>query len=371
LPKPSSLASVGVSPVKRFLSKRWVRRLSIALAVAYALSLVAIYLVFRFVGESWWISAIGMYLPRLVFGAPLALLVPLLLLLGHRRWLWTQAVAFLVWVFPLMGLVLPGPGASSASGGFRVMSFNVNSSVMGREPVFRAIVEQNPDVLLVQESTDWSKLHELLHERYPHVEWSTQFLVASRWPIVSTTNPPKIPYGDRQRSPRYLRHVLRTPGGPVTFYNVHPLSPRESFYELRGDSGFRNQVRSGRLFAGGAAETIEDNAGLRALQIRAFARSARAETGPVVIAGDFNQTDPSPLLGGELADFRDAFREGSSGFGYTFPSDAFKGRRTPKFPWMRLDRILLRGNLRVTDFRVACRNVSDHRCVVADLVPSR
>jgi endonuclease/exonuclease/phosphatase family metal-dependent hydrolase len=357
--------------VKRFLSKRWVRRLSIALAVAYALSVVVAYLVFRFVGENWWISAIGMYLPRIAFAAPLVVFVPLLSLLRERRWLWSQAVALVIVVFPLMGLVLPGPGPSSATGGFRVMSFNVASSVMGREPVFRAIAEQNPDILLVQESTDWSKLHELVHERYPHVEWSTQFLVASRWPIVSTTNPSRIPYGDRQRSPRYLRHVLRTPSGLVTFYNVHPLSPRESFYELRGDSGFRNQLRSGQLFAGGAKETIEANAGLRALQIRAFARSARAETGPVVIAGDFNQTEPSPLFAGDLADFRDAFREGSSGFGYTFPSDAFKGRRTPKIPWMRLDRILIRGDLEVTDFRVACRNVSDHRCVVADLVPSR
>lgn len=339
----------------------------LALAVLYPVGLVVLVLLFRFVGERWWVTAIAIFLPRIGFGLPLVVLVPALLWLRERRWLWSQAVALLVLVFPLMGLVLPAPGPSAGPNGFRLLSFNVDSSQSGKQEVFQRIVDANPDVVLLQESTDGSLLHELFKKRYPHVEVSTQFLVASRFPIVATTSPKRIDYEGRDRSPRFLRHVIRTPLGPVTFFNVHPVSPRDNFYELRGRAGFTRELRSGRFFAGAAAPTIASNAGLRALQIETFGKMASGENGPVVLAGDVNQPDPSPLVENELGAFRDGFREGGWGFGYTFPASQFKGRRTPKVPWMRLDRILLRGPIVATRFSVGCAGVSDHLCVVADL----
>lgn len=355
--------------LKRLVSKRWLRRAFVALAVLYPLALLVVTLLFRFVGERWWVTAIGMFLPRIGFALPLLVFVPVLLWLRERRVLWSQGVALLLVIFPLMGLVLPGPTPSTRGPGFRLMSFNVNTSAMGREAILGAITAENPDIVLMQESADWTKLHELLHERYPVVELNGQFLLASRWPIVSTTNPARLPYYEQKRSPRFLRHVLRTPMGLVTFYNVHPLSPRESFYELRGGSGFRNELRSGRFFTQ-SADSFGVNAGLRELQIETFGRMASGERGPVVIAGDVNQPEPSPLLTGALGEFRDAFREAGSGFGYTFPGEGFKARRTPRIPWMRLDRILLRGPIGATRFALACRGASDHLCIVADLARS-
>jgi len=353
--------------LKRFFSKRWVQRLVFALAIAYPACLAAVAISFRFVGERFWVLAAAMFLPRIGFGLPLVVLVPLLVALGNRRLLALQGLSLLVLVFPLMDFVPPGPGPSAKKPGFRLLSFNVNSSASGRDGVFSAIAALDPDVLVLQETTDFSKLDELVRRRFPTVELSTQFLIASRWPIRSTTEPPRIAYRDRERSPRFLRHVIDTPLGPVTLYNVHPLSPRESFYDLRGESGMKNELRSGRIFSGPAADSFAANSALRALQIRTFARMASKETGPVVVAGDLNQPGPSPLLSGELGAFRDAFREAGWGFGYTFPGAAFKGRRTPKVPWMRLDRIFLRGPIAATRFVTACAGVSDHLCVAADI----
>jgi endonuclease/exonuclease/phosphatase (EEP) superfamily protein YafD len=353
--------------VKRFLSKRGLRRLAVVLAVAYPALLLVVTLLFRFVGERWWVTAIGMFLPRIGFALPLFVFVPMLLWLREWKMLSSQGVAFLLVLFPLMGFVLPGPTPSATGPGFRLMSFNVNSAAAGREAIFDAIVKEKPDIVMLQEATDWSKLHELLHERFPVVEISGQFVLASRWPLISTTNPPRLAYYEKKRSPRFLRQVIRTPMGSVTFYNVHPLSPRESFYELRGSAGFMKELFSGRFFSGSATSTIEVNAGLRALQVETFGRMASLEQGPVVLAGDVNQPDPSPLVARALGGFRDAFREAGSGFGYTFPGAAFKARRTPKIPFLRLDRILLRGPIASTSFSLACRGVSDHLCIVADL----
>ena len=308
-----------------------------------------------------------MFLPRLVLALPLVVLLPLLFILRDRRLLALQGVSLLALVFPLMGVVLPGPGPSAGRAGFRLMSFNVNSSFSGREAVFAEITAQAPDVVVLQENTDFSKLDELLRSRYPVVELSTQFVIASRWPVRSTMEPPRLEYLERDRSPRFLRYTIETPLGVVTLFNVHPLSPRESFYDLRGEAGLRKELTSGRLLAGSAAASFEANSGLRKLQIETFGRMASRTDGKVIVAGDFNQPDPSRVLSDELGSFRDAFREAGWGFGYTFPGAAFKGRRTPKVPWMRLDRILLRGPLVATSFATRCAGVSDHLCVVADI----
>ena len=55
-------------------------------------------------------------------------------------------------------------------------------------------------------------------------------------------DPSKLPYYGQARSPRYLQRVLETPVGPIAFYNVHPVSPREDFAALRG-RGLRRERR--------------------------------------------------------------------------------------------------------------------------------
>jgi hypothetical protein len=188
--------------------------------------------------------------------------------------------------------------------------------------------------------------------------------VAAAWPRQSSESTARqryqlaiVRYG-RQRSPRAISYTLETPLGPIVFYNIHPVSPRQGLYALRR-GGFKRGLLSGALLSGENARILQADGHLRDLQVETFARNAEKETLPVVIGGDTNLPDLSPALGA-LSRFRDAFRQAGWGFGYTFPA----GRRA----WMRLDRIFASPALRFVGFQVGKHAwASDHLCVVADL----
>jgi endonuclease/exonuclease/phosphatase family metal-dependent hydrolase len=129
---------------------------------------------------------------------------------------------------------------------------------------------------------------------------------------------------------------------------VHPISPRAGLNGLRRREG-------------ASALVLEDNAGLRKLQVQAFARAASSAVGPIVVVGDTNLPHLSPLLHDSLDGFADGFQQASWGFGYTFPTN----KKWP--PWMRIDRILARGPLRFVHFEIGRPVVSDHHFIVADL----
>jgi len=186
-----------------------------------------------------------------------------------------------------------------------------------------------------------------------------QFLVASKFRIVSNDSPPPIPFFGRERSPRFRRFVVDTPLGAVTFYSLHTVSPRGGFYNLRGQ-GLRREILSGRLFSGGAAKPeIRGTAALRMLQVKAMAQLARAEKGPVMIVGDGNLPTLSDARARYLGDFHDGFAEAGLGFGYSYPST---------FPWMRIDMLLSNDQLAFKRVEVGRGRASDHLCVFGDVV---
>lgn len=343
-------------------SSRWARgfvRIVRVLALAYPLALLGVVLALRFIGEDWWATTVGLYLPALGYALPL-LPIAILIALSKERWLfWTLPVAVLLLLFPLLGLSLStGGGAGDGRPRLRVLSFNVNSGHGGQELIAQEIERHAPDWVLLQESDfGREKLLELLKEKYPFVVVSTQFVTASRHPIVETTEPERLPYGDKLRSPRFLRHVIESPLGRVAVYNVHPLSPRESLAAVRGQ-GLREEIRSGRLLSGANRQVVEDNVGLRRLQVEAIGRAVRAETLPTIVAGDTNLPQGSALLARNWGQLQDGFVEAGSGFGYTFPT---------RLPFLRIDRILASSELEFVSFEVDCGAASDHRCVVAEL----
>jgi len=337
----------------------WLRRGVVAAALLYPVALLAAVAALRFVGERWWVTTVALYLPRLPLAAPLPFVAAGLALCGRARWLWTQSVSVLVLLFPLMGLVVPVPRVVDRKAPvIRVLSYNVNSSYGGVGRLVQEVDAFSPDVVFMQEVGDAEALARALRARYPTAEASGQFVMATRFPVLSTIDPERLPFDGRSRSPRFVEHVMDTPLGSVRFYNVHPLSPREDFYALRG-RGLKREILSGRIFSGAAGPAILANAGLRALQAQTIADLARREPGPVVIAGDTNLPDLSLIFSRTLSSFRDGFVEAGSGFGYTYPND----RR----PWMRIDRILSSDDLRFVRFRVGTSAASDHLCVVADL----
>jgi vancomycin resistance protein VanJ len=341
-----------------------IRGLIVVTAIGYLVGLIAVIAVLRLVGEGWWISAVALYLPRFLWGLPLPFLVLAMLLFRLKKLLWTQVAAALLLVFPLMGLVLPGFNAKSDGPVLRVLSFNVNTGFWGYQNVARQVLEQSPDVILLQEMGtihEPDKLTGPLEAQYPHCRWDNQFFIASRYPIVSINLPEKLELDERQRSPRFVSYVIDTPLGKVSFYNVHPASPRSAFYELRGPAGLRRNILSGGVFTGEGKNRMIAHMALLTLQVQTASELARKEPNPVIISGDLNLPTLSPAAHKHLGDFQDGFEHAGSGFGYTFPNR--EGLRM----WLRLDRILASRDLVFVDFKTTCDWSSDHYCIVAEL----
>jgi len=334
----------------------WARRLAAVAAVAYLATLFVIFLLLRFVGEHWWATGVGLYVPRVGFLLPLPFTTAALAFVGPRKLLYTQVAAALFVLFPMMGLVVSVP-ARRGEPTLRVLSFNVNSGYAGADTVVGAITKYSPDIVLIQEVFENGKvLHASVAAAFPTVQGSTQFLIGSRFPIESTFEPDRLPQGGYERAPGFIRYVLRTPLGELAVYNVHPISPRHGMYGIR--AGLKKEILSGRAFGVERTAAMQTDSALRANQVRAFAARAAAEKGAVILGGDTNLPTLSPVLASELAPFVDGFASAGSGFGYTFPA---------KHPWMRIDRIMTSHDLKFTSFSVGCQGASDHLCVVADI----
>jgi endonuclease/exonuclease/phosphatase (EEP) superfamily protein YafD len=323
--------------------------------------LAVVILALRLVGERWWVTTIALYLPRAGFALPLPFLTAAVLWAGPRRWLASQALALVLVLFPLMGLTFSFPRtASQDRPHLRLLSFNINAGFAGVDAIASVITRANADVILLQEN--WHGEGEALRSRFPgyHLNVSGQFVIISRFPILETHEPPHIPLGGQQRSPRFVRYRLALPGGTIIqLYNLHPLSPREAFEDLRGD-GIGTQLRSGRFFLSATGRaSLAANAALRSAQVEAAAEDARRSPDPVVLAGDTNLPELSWARARSFGAFQDGFARVGNGFGYTFPR--------PRGPWMRIDRVMADDRLRFLTFSIVKDSASDHLAVVADL----
>jgi endonuclease/exonuclease/phosphatase (EEP) superfamily protein YafD len=346
--------------MRSFLSK-WTHRVVRAVAIAYPVALLAIWISLRWIGEAWWASTAALYLPYALFGLPLPFVVLVTWLKQMRRLACVQAVTLFLLVFPIMGFVLPWPSFADASAPkIRVVSLNVDSGHAGVEKIVEAIASYSPDVVLLQE-TYANDLEPVLRARYPTVSTSGQFALATRFPLVRVVEPEKLPYEGQLRSARFMEYVLDTPLGTIPFFSAHPISPREGLTSIRGE-GLRHEIGTGRLLEGTRAHVLEVNTGLRTVQMEALAQAASLEPGPVVVAGDTNLPTPSPLLHRTFGEYDDAFPKAGWGFGYTFPTNK---KRWPA--WMRIDRILARGSVRFVHCEIGRPVVSDHHFIVADL----
>lgn len=330
------------------------------LAVTYPIALAVIIGCLRLIGERWWVTAVGLYLPRWLFALPLVPLTAAVVWLGPRRLLWSQlAAAVLLW-FPLLGFQLSWPPAAQPGGlRLRLASCNVGAGAFGsNEAILTMLQAARADIILLQ--AVHPNQYAALRAGMPgfDIREAGQFWIASRFRVDGVLEPPKIAHRGLARSPRFARFTINTPRGPVVIYDVHPISPRDGLDEIRGQ-GIRSGIMSGRLFNSNARATVVANTQLRLSQVHAIAEDARQSPYPVIIAGDTNLPGLSWAFANLLGEYREGFAAAGSGFGYTFPA--------PKHPWMRIDRIIADQRWRFLDFRVIRTAVSDHYAVLADL----
>lgn len=102
---------------------------------------------------------------------------------------------------------------------------------------------------------------------------------------------------------------------------------------------------------------VERNSRLRARQVHELERLIDSVRGPLILAGDFNDTPSSYTYRRIDSRLQDGFRAAGRGYGSTFRSLGGV---------LRIDYIFCNDSLRCVGYRTLPDTVSDHRAVIAD-----
>ena len=340
---------------------RWASLLrwsAIVSALAYPLALLVVFLALHFVGERWWATAVGMYLPRLGFAIPLPLVLAATWRWGPRWLLALQTLSVYLLLIPLMGFSFSSrTGTAPAGQTIRIVSCNIGKAGSRLPDALAQVRRFAPDVVVVQAMNPGEE--HLLAAAFEgwQLRVDGQYLMASRYRLREAWVPPPLQYAAGTGGARFVRYTLDTPLGLVDVFNVHATSPREALDRLsRG--GVLNSLLSGRLLDPKVVGFVELNAYRRQRQIAAVAAAARASRHAVIIAGDLNLPGLSWIYREHLSSFIDSFAAAGRGFGYTFPAS---------HPWMRIDRVLTNDALQPLDIQVGEASGAEHLCVFAEI----
>ncbi len=299
-----------------------------------------------------WAISISQYLPYPVYLLPALCALMLSVLVGWPLRL-LAAAGLAVAVFSLMGLEInqgdPGPKQ------LRVMTFNVKDYITfrrgGGTDVAEEIARHDPDVLVLQDARRLSdgvarpRVRAVFGER--EVYGFGQYVVASRFPLRECRTG-WISFRDEPHT--YVTCVVSTPDGEFDLYTAHFMTPRDGLLAAGFDP------------VAGVREW-EMNVSDRMTQARTLADHIRQSRRPVIVAGDLNAPEASPVIQTLLATgLRDAFSVAGQGFGFTWGHSL-----RPGVPFLRIDHILVGPQFRVIASVVGAAAGSAHRPVVADL----
>ena len=321
--------------------------------LACAIAALASSIAFRWGAvERPWVE-IARYLPYPLYVLPATIAVVLSWLLG-RLWRVIALAAFGLVATQLMGLALGR--SASGSGHFKLMTYNVKSYLAVRQADGFArlaweIARHDPDVLVMQDAQRLAPpnvvpapLRTALAGRNVYREG--EYLVASRYPLRDCA-PLNMSY--LQREEIYLRCVLEVRSKSVTLITAHFISPRDG---APGTGTPRLTNLAG----------WEGNLDDRMLQAQAVAKAVREVRGRVVVAGDLNAAEDSPVVRTLLgAGLRDAFSSAATGYGYTY------GHALLGVSFLRIDHVLIGGGIGARRCEVGGSDASEHRPVIAEL----
>lgn len=331
---------------------RWVVRAAVLLGSG---SVVVLSLAFEFVrAPVWWIEIVR-YAP-FPLALPPAIALTLLSVRAGRRWGLTALAGTLGLAIILMGLELHAGDAGH--GRLRVMTYNIKAGRAGILPGGYArlaweVALHDPDVLFMQDAAIADGPHQVIEQARAivagrNVFTSGQYVIASRLPLrdcrSGNISVPGQPH-------HYLRCVITIAGVDVDLVTAHLVSPREGL----------NAARHERL------DGVDDwraNFAHRLDQARTLARDLAHNPRPLIVAGDLNAPQTSPVMAALTGvGLRDAFASAGVGYGYTHGHSL-----RPGFSFLRIDHILVSAGIGVADCFVGTDQASEHRPVIADLL---
>jgi endonuclease/exonuclease/phosphatase (EEP) superfamily protein YafD len=334
----------------------WLR----AFIVAVALALLGMWWALGENPERRPVVALLQYLPYPVYVAPalLALLVSFWL-----RWWWRllAAASLALALTVLMGLCVGQP--DEGHGRLRFMTYNVKAYYARARPhgfdeIGMEILQQDPDVIVMQDAVELAQLETINPPLFRAVVGDRQtyafgqYLVASRFPLKDC-KPGWVPY--RMEMHSFVHCVLQAHGQEVDLVTVHFVTPRQGLNATRreGVAGLKtwSQNMNDRL----------SQAGLLAENMRHMTRPYR------IVAGDLNAPESSAVVQTLLnTGLRDAYSSAAWGYGFTHGHSL-----RPGIDLLRIDHILVSGNIGVEEAHVGGKVASQHRPVIADLLMFR
>lgn len=333
----------------------WAARVGRYFVAAAALCAAFLALAFQFAGESAWWAELARYVPYPAYLLPALLAAGAGLLLS---WPWRLvAAATLALVFgPIMGLKF-GTG-ESGTGRLRVMTYNIKDYVaLRRTGGFAEIAWEinlhDPDIVVLQDADKLAHRHQidpkptaaLFGDR--QVVTSGQFIIASRLPLRNCRDGDVSFPGERHH---YQRCTVVAHGKEFELFNVHLLTPRAGL----------NATRHERL---GGIDDWQENVASRMFQARALARDVAAASRPVLLMGDLNAPEHSPVVRALLGTgLRSAWATAGTGYGYTHGHSL-----RPHISFARIDHVLASPVFGIADAQVGGKDASEHRPVIADL----
>jgi len=330
------------------------QRLFVFVAGSYAL-LLALHLLLRVTikDATWWLAFVNQFTP--FYFLPLIVLLPLALAFKTRR------VALQLVVLVAIGAAAYGPRfipratAASEDNSLRVLTFNVWGGNQRLNDVEQWLREQNADVVMLQEVTGPIYLftNTSLRDIYPYQSDVTMWgnTTLSRYPI---SNEEMLDVGDG--APTQHRLTLDVNGESVMIYNIHLHVPTQEASQLNLPD-IHPVVNLALHF----------NPERRDNQIRNLVNMLENESGPTIVAGDFNTSDQSAIYGELAAVMRDSFAEAGVGFGTSWRTDV--DGSTPSFlpPLVRIDYVWHSSQFRAVSAQQGPVLGSDHLPLVATL----
>jgi len=337
----------------------WIARLAVLGVAVPAVLLAAAYRAEPL--GSWWLELLQ-YAPYPVFLVPALFAVVLSWRLG---WAWRLiAVAALGLVVTIiMGLARLTTGhADTGAGPLRMMTYNIKAYRAAHQAgvyaaLEREVAQQRPDLLVMQDAGDLTAAR----RNSPRIAQSIfagrnvfshdQYIVVSRHPLRDCRA------GDlsfRGQPHSYVRCIVSVDGKEIELFTAHLLSPRRGLNATRREG----------------AEGIDDwrqNFEDRLSQSRTLAADVAKRQRPLIVAGDLNAPETSPVIRTLLGQgLRDAFSAAGRGYGYTHGHSTMLS-----ISFLRIDHILVSPEIGVVNAFAGGKDGSEHRPVIADLLLER
>jgi endonuclease/exonuclease/phosphatase (EEP) superfamily protein YafD len=340
-------------------AQQWWQGLGRIVIAAVTCAVLLIWLGMSRTPDSHALQALLLYLPYPVY------LLPALVAVGWSGWMgwgWRllSALTLLFVLTVLMGLTWGRP--DQGAGPVRLMTYNAKAYLASYRPrgfweLAEEVQRHNPDVLVMQDAgqlmdlkvTQPAVFKALFGER--QVYGFDQYIVASRLPLKDC-QPGWLP--DFEQARAYVHCVLTAHGQEVDLITVHFVTPRDGLNAtrskgLKGLSAWRQNMNNRVTQSGDLAE-----------QLRLMNR-------PRIVAGDLNAPERSVVVQDLLnTGMRDAFSSAGTGYGYTHGHSLWPG-----ISFLRIDHILVSGQIGVRAAFAGGAIASQHRPVITDLFLTR